>query len=228
MVGQVSRDITKESLLTHACATARCWGYHARYTQFKPTIEKLILDFLHNGKCLQHAAQFNSITPLIHYRQIPQEQLVFPLHVASYFGLTSIVEYLLSGGADAMAMTYWNASPLHNAQNEEIASLLLFYGAELDCADSEGRTPLMQHAWDDHAVMVTKLLDWGADVNVASKIGNTALHEVRIQKFNLCFSSMNKLYNRYVNAPLPQEAPDHLQVKGLTERYLHRRLRMEV
>lgn len=181
MAGQVSRDITKESPLTLACATARCWGYHAQYTQSKPTCEKLILDFLHNGKCLQYSVQFNYITPLVHCQHIPQQQLVFPLHVASYFGLTSIVAQLLRGGADAMAMTYWKKSPLHNAHNEEIASLLLDYGAEIDCADVDGRTPLMQHAWDDHEVMVTNLLKWGADIKVASKTGDTALHEVRIK-----------------------------------------------
>ena len=105
------------------------------------------------------------------------------------------MEVLLSSGADAMAMTHWKTSPLHNAQNEEIASLLLSYGAELDRADAEGRTPLMQYAWNDHEVMVTKLLEWGADIAVASKTGNTALHEVRIDKSNLCFLSSNKLQN---------------------------------
>ena len=124
--------------------------------------------------------QYNYITPIGFCQQIPQEQLISPLHVASFFGLTRIVELLLSGGADAMAMTHWKTSPLHNAQNEEIASLLLSYGAELDHGDAEGRTPLMQHAWNDNEVVVTKLLQLGADTEVTSKIGNTALHEVRI------------------------------------------------
>lgn len=201
--------MTKESLLTLACATARCWGYHARYTQYKPTCEKLIIDFLHNENCLQYSVQFNYyFTPIGLGQQIPQEQLVSPLHVASFFGLTRIVELLLSGGANAMAMTHWKTSPLHNAQNEEIASLLLSYGAELDRADAEGRTPLMQHAWNDHEVMVTNLLEWGADITVASKIGNTALHEVRIEKSNLCSSSSNKLQNMCLKEPLAKEAPE--------------------
>ena len=124
------------------------------------------------------------------------------------------MEHLLSGGADAMAKTYWKTSPLHNAQNKEIASLLLSSGAELDCADAEGRTPLMQHAWNDDQFMVTNLLERGADVEVASRMGNTALHEVRIEESNLCSSSKNTLQNRCPEETLAQEAPDTFGQEG--------------
>ena len=167
-------------MLTDYFVIARCWGHHARYTQYNPGCEELIIKFLENYENLQHSVTFiYSITPVwIDSEQIVPVLDVSLVHVASYFGLKRIVEKLLNGGAAANASTHFGTTALHSVQDLEIASLLLKFGAEIDFVDSDGRTPLMHHAWYDNVVMVEKLLESGADINAASKVGYTPFQEV--------------------------------------------------
>lgn len=176
------RYITVGDMLTYYRAIARCWGYHARYTQHDPACEELIMKFLDNYENLQHSVTFNySITPVwTGSEQVVPVLGVSSVHVASYFGLKRIVEKLLSGGAAANATTRFGTTALHSARDEEIASLLIKSGAQIDFADSDGRTPLMHHASNDNVAMVEKLLESGADINATSKFGSTPFQEVSI------------------------------------------------
>ena len=188
-------------MLTHYYEIARCWGHHARHTQCNPVCEELIMDFLDNYENLQHSITFTcSISPV----WIDSEQLVpvlgvSPVHIASYFGLKRIVEKLLSGGAAADATTNFGTTALHSVQDKEIASLLLKSDAQIDFANSDGRTPLMQHAWYDNVVMVEKLLESGADINATSKLGYTPLQEVSIKNSKLLSSPNIKPLAMYLD-----------------------------
>ena len=176
-------------ILTHYCTIARCWGHHARYTQYNPVCEELIIKFLNNYENLQHSLTFNyAITPVwLTSEQTMPALSVSLVHVASYFGLKRIVEGLLSGGAAANATTYFGTTALHSVQDAEIASLLLKSSAQVDYADRGGRTPLMHHAKNDNVVMVEKLLESGADINATSNFGYTPFQEVSINSCNLTF-----------------------------------------
>ena len=174
-------------MLTYYCAIARFWGHHARRAQDDPVCEELIMKFLDNYESLQHSITFgHSITSACSgSEQIPPVQSSSPVHVASSFGLKRIVEKLLSGGAAANATNNFGMTALHSVQDEEIASLLLKFGVQVDYADSGGRTPLMYHAWDDNVVMVEKLLESGADIRATSKFGYTPFQDVSINSCNL-------------------------------------------
>ena len=167
-------------MLTNYCTIARCWGHHARHARYDSVCEKLIMDFLNKYENLQHSMAFNNtISPVgIDTEQLTPDLRVSSLHVASYFGLTKIVENLLSAGAAANATTSFGTTALHIAQNEEIATLLLESGVQIDYPDGDGRTLLMHHAWDDDVVVVKKLLDSGANIKATCKVGYTPFHEV--------------------------------------------------
>ncbi|KAL8795430.1 MAG: hypothetical protein Q9195_002019 [Heterodermia aff. obscurata] len=120
----------------------------------------------------------NTITPVgIDSENVAPDLKVSPLHAASYFGLKKIVERLLNGGAAANATTSFGTTALHVVQDDEIATLLLKSGVEIDYPDNDGRTPLMHHAWDNDVAMVTKLLDSGANIKATCKVGYTPFHE---------------------------------------------------
>ena len=187
---------TIRDMLTHHYAIARCWGHHAWHTQYNPVCEELITRFLDNHENLQHSISFSYFftRPRIASAQIAALLGGSSVHVASYLGLKRIVEKLLSGGAAANATTRYGITALHSVRDEEIASLLLKSSIQIDCADSDGRTPLMHHARYDNAVMVEKLLELGADINATSKIGYTPFHEVSISSCKLLpFPNLNPL-----------------------------------
>ena len=58
----------------------------------------------------------------------------------------------------------------------EIAKLLIERGADINLADSDGRTPLYRACWNNYLEIARLLIKGNADVNLAEKDGETPLH----------------------------------------------------
>lgn len=86
----------------------------------------------------------------------------------------------LDDGADVEASDSSGRTALHSASMEEgyedMAALLLKYGADVDAVDDYGFTPLRYAAFYGVVENCQLLLDNGADVNAACRGGTTPLH----------------------------------------------------
>ena len=101
---------------------------------------------------------------------------------ASHFGQLSIVNALLSAGADKDKAMDGGFTPLHMAAdkgNLEVVKALLSAGADKDKADEEGSTPLYVAADEGHLEVVEVLLSAGADWTKTREDGKTALDSAK-------------------------------------------------
>lgn len=106
-----------------------------------------------------------------------------PLICAVQGGHYMIAEELLNKEADINAAGgYFGDSPLHMAtfsskQNSKLVSLLISRGANVNSKDRRlEATPLHYAAMNGHVLIVNKLLDAGALIEVHAKDGYTPLH----------------------------------------------------
>src|SRR6266850_4817966 len=104
-----------------------------------------------------------------------------PLHRAAQNGQLSVVEFLLSHGADIdpKDMAYGGQTPLHyavEAGHKAVAEVLLNKGASINATDGSGSTPLHLAADRGFRTVVELLLAHGADVNAKKLGGVTPLH----------------------------------------------------
>ena len=98
---------------------------------------------------------------------------------ASRFGHLSIVNALLSAGADKDKAMDGGFTPLHMAAdkgNLEVVKALLSAGADKDKADTEDFTPLHMAADEGHLEVAKALLSAGADKDKADEEGSTPLY----------------------------------------------------
>lgn len=101
------------------------------------------------------------------------------LMIASFKGNTPAVETLLARGA---SVHHAGWTPLHYAAasgHDEIVSLLLAHGAQLDARSPNNTTPMMMAAWGGHIYTVKLLLDAGADATLKNDHGMTAIDFAR-------------------------------------------------
>ncbi|XP_058035344.1 ankyrin repeat and SOCS box protein 10 [Ahaetulla prasina] len=110
-----------------------------------------------------------------------------PLHVAARQGLAEHVRLFLSYGAALEAKNAEGETPLiaacalaHSAQAAdayyEVCRLLVEAGARVNAADRDRQRPLHQACKNANSRVVALLLAHGANVNIMSYSGNTALH----------------------------------------------------
>ncbi|CAM9282323.1 unnamed protein product [Ectocarpus fasciculatus] len=105
-----------------------------------------------------------------------------PIHLAAARGHAGVVQVLLHHGADVSGSNGVAQSPLHTAaaglDSGDSVRLLLDAGGDLKARDSAGRTPLHVAASAGNTVVVSILVDGGADLEARGNISNrTPLHE---------------------------------------------------
>ena len=97
-----------------------------------------------------------------------------PLHLASRAGNAAVVEALLEAGADPGAYTTTGVTAMHfaaEANATEVIRALVVAGADLDAKDSfSSRTPLMFASARNATAALQALLDFDADVSLATAI----------------------------------------------------------
>jgi ankyrin repeat protein len=98
------------------------------------------------------------------------------LHLAAFFGGAEAVRLLLVAGmhADADQDNPARVRPLHSAvaaRDHDAARALLDAGADPDCVQQGGFTPLLAAAHHDDAEMAKLLLEHGADPTLAADDG---------------------------------------------------------
>ncbi|XP_060920300.1 transient receptor potential cation channel subfamily A member 1b [Labrus mixtus] len=131
-----------------------------------------------------------------------------PLHLACTQGATEVVKLMLSSidqVEDIINLTDGaNQTPLHRAtifDHAELAEYLISLGADLNCFDCKGNSPLLLAtscgAWKTGTLLITK----GANINVRDGFGRNFLHLAILQPKGL--------------KNLPEEVLQHNSVKTL-------------
>ncbi|MDP6361495.1 MAG: ankyrin repeat domain-containing protein, partial [Planctomycetota bacterium] len=99
------------------------------------------------------------------------------IHAAIELGNIEAVKQHLDDGADVNAKGRWGSTPLHAADNKEIAELLIAEGADVNAKTESGSTPLHRA---DNKEIAELLIAKGADVNAKSENGVTPLHRAAL------------------------------------------------
>mmetsp|Transcript_77797 Transcript_77797/g.175902 ORF Transcript_77797/g.175902 Transcript_77797/m.175902 type:complete len:673 (-) Transcript_77797:107-2125(-) len=100
------------------------------------------------------------------------------LHAASRMGFASVVQLLLDKKADARVVDLTKSHPLHLAckyGHAGAAELLLKHKANPNAADDQGHVAINDAVAKDRFDLVTKLLEYGALVNVRNMAGLEAI-----------------------------------------------------
>ena len=107
----------------------------------------------------------------------------FPLNRAALFGHKSIIELLISKGADVNVKDPQGGTPLHSVAfdgHKKMAELLIEKGADLNVRNGWKATPLDEAIAGSKIDLVELLIQKGADINIANNFGSTALDQATI------------------------------------------------
>ena len=99
-----------------------------------------------------------------------------PLHYAAFYGLLSIVKYLIDEHLQDVRLRGFDdeSTPLHVASSQghvEVARTLLRHGADATAQDKYGWTPLHKASEGGHAEVVLLLLEYGPDATAQDNLG---------------------------------------------------------
>uniref|UniRef100_A0A8B9WYA4 Fibronectin type III and ankyrin repeat domains 1 n=1 Tax=Bos mutus grunniens TaxID=30521 RepID=A0A8B9WYA4_BOSMU len=107
------------------------------------------------------------------------------LHWAADGGHCNVIEWMIGDGCEVDAVdagSRW--TPLMRVSavsgNQEVASLLIDAGADVNVKDKDGKTPLMVAVLNNHEELVQLLLDRGADASVKNEFGKGVLEMARV------------------------------------------------
>ncbi|EAY08855.1 ankyrin repeat protein, putative [Trichomonas vaginalis G3] len=130
----------------------------------------------HNIKIdLELCSQYNNLQSFLVY--LDQTYDINTCFVYSpSFHLSSLLEYLISKGADINAKDEDGCTPLHYAagnNNKETAEILISNGADINAKNKDGSTPLHWAAIDGSKETTEILISNGADINAKDKDGCT-------------------------------------------------------
>ncbi|KAL3490044.1 ankyrin repeat-containing domain protein [Aspergillus germanicus] len=179
---EISQRLKQMPFLEYA---AKYWGRHIPDAEDEKKSEHLILKLLRDHglrnsafQALQYRHEFSdeSLAEDI-FQSMPTDEQA--LHIASYWGLVSTAETILSTGEDVLTPDSHKWTPLHWAcsrNHEALAELLLQQGADPKAQDIQGWTPLFWAAFNGNSRIVRLLLDHGADHLARSSLSWTALH----------------------------------------------------
>ncbi|KAF2804680.1 ankyrin [Mytilinidion resinicola] len=143
------------------------WVYHAsRYDGEDETFFSILDDFLdpanHDFQAWTKLVWGWVVTPF----DEKNDDIVTPLHIASFAGLTRYASKLLDRGESVHSLDADERTPLHWAArngNTAMVVMLLENGANPNPDDIRGNTPLHEAARKNHASTVEKLLGAGVD-----------------------------------------------------------------
>ena len=123
-----------------------------------------------------------------------------PLHYAAAYGWPECIKLLLKVGAEINAMNSWKVTPINIAMLKNhhgcVKSFLEYPEVDVNCKDEKGRILLTLALLDkskDTTSFIEYLLKKGADPNIADIDGNTSLHHLAKQSFEL--SNFRYSYN---------------------------------
>ncbi|KFA80114.1 hypothetical protein S40288_04664 [Stachybotrys chartarum IBT 40288] len=117
--------------------------------------------------------------------RIPNLQSLTKLMIASFLGLSALVQLLLNSGAEIESKDEMGQTPLSWAAiagNKATIQLLLDNGAEIDARDERGQTPLSWAAAIENKDIVQLLLDNGANIESRDDRGRTPLSWAAMSK----------------------------------------------
>jgi hypothetical protein len=115
------------------------------------------------------------------------DEVPVALYVASFSGLTEVVDLLLKAGADANARGGYYKTPLQVASEEghdRIVELLLNKGANVNAQSEAYGTALHKASIRGHDKIVELLLNKGANINAQGGYYDTAIQAASIGGYN--------------------------------------------
>lgn len=151
----------------------------------KPQLVKIILKHIDQID-IYEAASANLLEEISHLLSVNPDLLsqysphgFTALAMAVHFGNEDIVRFLLRHGADPhlFSQNGYRVYPLHTAIDanfEVIAKMLIEAGAEVNCVQSSGMTPLHFAAQNGNIELLIVLLEKGASVEYKNEHGKTA------------------------------------------------------
>lgn len=118
-----------------------------------------------------------------------------PLHLAAKEGHEDVVEHLLKEDADLTLANNLGRNPLMESlrehQNDKIVLALIEAGSPLNGKDMHDNTAAYYAAQDNRPVVMTALVDKGADLTIASKGTTPLIHATKFQHVDVIRAMMD-------------------------------------